>query len=96
MDFDDIKEIQIQQPGFIKFNIELKAGRLNLYKAVGDKFLPFDAKTIGDTLLNHLRIQPGQYQVHYLKDASRPYTKETVIPFAVKPTETTEVLISAK
>jgi von Willebrand factor type A domain len=96
LEFDEIKEVQIQQPGFVKFTTEMKNGTLNLFKAVGDKFLQFDARNVNDTAMHHLRIQPGQYQVHYLKDPSKPYAKETVISFAVKPTQETVVELPVK
>ncbi len=91
LDFDDTKIITIAQPGFVKFTTDMKNRKLNLFKPVNDKFLTFDSKNSSDTALQHLQIQPGQYQVRYLKDPTKPYAKETIIPFQVKSNEVTEV-----
>ena len=91
LDFDDTKVILLPQPGFVKINTTMKRRKLNMYKPVNDRFLQFDSKSSSDTVLNHLQIQPGQYQVRYLKDPTKPYAKETIVSFAVKSNEVTEV-----
>jgi len=96
LDFDATKVINIAQPGFVKFTTDMKGRKLNLFKPVNDKYLQFDSRNSSDTSLQHLQIQPGQYQVRYLKDPTRPYAKETILSFAVKSNEVTEVVLPSK
>ena len=91
LDFDDTKVITLAQPGYVKFTTTMKNRKLNFFKPVNDRFLQFDTKNSGDTILHRLQIQPGQYQVRYLKDPTKPYSKETIIPFAIKSNDTTFV-----
>ena len=91
LDFDDTKVILIPQPGYAKITTDMRDRKLNFYKPVNDRFLQFDTRNSSDTALRHLQIQPGQYQIRYLKDPTKPYIKETIISFSVKSNDTSAV-----
>ncbi len=93
MDFDSERAIGIPIPGFVKFTSAIKNRKITLYKPLGDKYLAFSTKNTADTALQHLQIQPGPYQVHYIKDPSKPHSKEEVIPFTIKSNLETEVVL---
>ncbi len=93
LDFDDESVIKIAQPGFAKFNDEVKAGSVVLYQRLGDKFIAFYTLNLGDPRSKHLKMQPGEYQAHYQKGPGQSYGAEQVQLFLIKATQETEVTL---
>ena len=92
IDFNEVV-ISISQPGFAKFVAEGKTRSVALYQRLGDKFLQFHTLDLNDPNSQHLQIQPGEYQAHYQKGPGQASMAEKVVPFLIKATQTTEVLI---
>jgi hypothetical protein len=92
LDFNET-EIEILQPGFAKFTSDGKAHDITLWRRLGDKFLQFYGLDIKDPMSQHLQIQPGEYQVHYQKGPGQKSAAEKVVPFLIKATQETEVIL---
>lgn len=92
LDFNET-EIQIAQPGFAKFMATGAAKSVDLYQRLGDKFLKFYTLDLNDPRSQHLQIQPGEYQAHYLKYPGKPSSAEIVVNFLIKATQETEITI---
>jgi hypothetical protein len=92
IDFNEV-ELQILQPGFAKFVAEGSARSVKLYQRLGDKFLQFHVLDLNDPATQHLQIQPGEYQAHYQKGPGQASMAEKVVPFLIKSTQVTEVVI---
>jgi hypothetical protein len=94
LDFDDVSVIRIAQPGFAKFTAsDPKTRYITLYQRLGDKFLSFHTLDLSDPASRHLSMQPGEYQAHYQKGPGQSAASEQVVPFLVKATAETEVMI---
>jgi hypothetical protein len=91
LDLDDETVIYLKQPGFAKFESDLDLRKIVLYTNSGDRFLSFYTLDIKSPQSQHLRLQPGVYQAHFVKDANIPYANETVVPFSIKSNDTTVV-----
>ena len=83
--------ITIPQPGFVKFIFDPKLATSVLYKQEGDRFAAFHTLNMKDVATQPLRMQPGEYQVHYRKGPGGPSVSEKVKIFFVKAKETTTV-----
>jgi len=93
LDFDDESVIRIAQPGFAKFTAEAKTRYVTLYQRLGDKFLSFHTLDLSEPASQHLSMQPGEYQAHYLKGPGQSSAAEQVIPFLIVTTKETEVIL---
>jgi len=93
LDLDDETVITILQPGFAKFTADAKTKVASLYRKDGDKFLPFYTLSLDDSTSQHLQIQPGEYQAHYHKGPGGSSVSEKVVPFIIKTTQETEVIL---
>jgi hypothetical protein len=93
LDFDDESVIKIAQPGYAKFTDEVKTGSVILYQTLGDKFIAFYTLNLSDPRSKHLKMQPGEYQVHYQKGPGQSYAAEQVQKFLIKATQETEVIL---
>ena len=94
IDFDGEFVITIKQPGFVNFVSDGSAHVVSLFQRYGDKFLAFYTLDLNDPRSHNLRMQPGEYQVHYQKGPGQSSVTEQVKPFLVKPTQTTEVILN--
>lgn len=92
LDFNET-EIEILQPGFAKFTNPIAAHGATLWKRYGDKFMQFYSLDLNDPRNQHLQIQPGEYQIHYQKGPGQKAMSEKVMPFLIKATEETEVVL---
>ena len=90
IDFDE-SVITIAQPGFAKFVGDGKLRQVTLYQRLGDKFLAFYTLDLGDPQSQHLRMQPGEYQVHFSKGPAGVRAPEKVISFRITANQDTEV-----
>lgn len=96
IDLDDLtSRIDIPQPGFAKFTLEVPAtNNITLWRELGDKFLQFATISMTDPALKHLAMQPGKYQVHYNNGTSKYSSSEKVLVFQVKSTQETEIVLA--
>lgn len=94
LDFNET-EIEIAQPGFAKFTVPegSKAANMTLWRRLGDKFERFYTMDIRDPRSQHMQIQPGEYQVHYQGGPGPKSASEKVIPFLVRTTQETVVIL---
>jgi len=94
LDMESEADITILEPGWVQIMNTNPMGKVTLYTQRGDQFLPFYKWSIdGVPASQKLRLQPGPYKVHFIKDPKEPMADETVIDFQVKSNEVTEVIL---
>ena len=76
--------ILLPQPGFVKFDCSEETTCLILYKLEENNFVAFDTLHLKDIKAQSLRIQPGNYQVHYRKCEGDQSCPEKVTSFYIK------------
>jgi hypothetical protein len=92
IDFGAITEIQIPEPGYVQFTNKNPLGVISLYTPLGNKFVRFHGLRItGNPDDQKLRLRPGTYEVHWVKNPSAPFAMETIERFVVKSNSLTEV-----
>ena len=92
IDFGAITEIQIPESGYVQFTNTTQLGAISLYTPLGNKFVRFHGLRItGDPDDQRLRLKPGLYEVHWVKNPNLPFAPETIERFTVKSNSVTEV-----
>lgn len=93
IDFSATSVITVPRPGFVQFMNQNKLGKISLYCPLGDTYVRFYGLDItGNPPAQKLKLQPGTYQVHYVKD-HMPYAQETVKKFTVQSNAVTEITL---
>ena len=93
LDFEQETIINLKQPGFGHFNGSgLQKHFVELYQKVDGVDIKYYTLDVNDPESKHLRIQPGNYEVHYTKDNER-VAKPTILvkPFTINPESETIV-----
>jgi hypothetical protein len=93
VDFDVETVIRIPQPGFAKFTPQTSATKVTLYQRSGEKYMEFATLDLNNPELQHLQIQPGEYQAHYQKGPTKSFASEKVKPFLIKSATETEIVL---
>lgn len=94
LDMESEADIRIPEPGWVQITNTNPLGKATFYTIRGDQFLPFYKMNIdGVPASQKLRLQPGPYKVHFIKDPKQPMADETVIDFRVNSNATTEVML---
>lgn len=92
IDFGNTSELLVRQPGFVQFTNPNPVGRANLYYQLGDRFIQFHALMLNGTPdMQKLRLQPGPYEVHWIKNAGQPNATEVVQKFHINSNAITEI-----
>ena len=92
IDFGATTVIAIPEPGYVQFNNNTPLGDISLYTPLGNKFVRFGGLRINGIVNDQrLRLQPGAYEVHWVKNPKMPFASETVQPFLVKSNSVTEI-----
>jgi hypothetical protein len=93
VEFGSQTVIHIPVPGWVQFTNTNNMGKISLYCALGDKYVRFYGMEINGTSqeTQKLKLQPGTYQVHFMKDPNIKFSNEEVMTFRVKSNETTIV-----
>ncbi len=82
----------LPEPGYVQFTNQSSLGRVYLYCVLGDQYVRWRSLDIvGNPAAQKLMLQPGQYEVHYVKNGSQPNAKESKTPFQVKSNNTTQI-----
>ncbi len=93
LDFDVETIIRIPQPGFAKFTPQTNATKVTLYQRSGDKYMEFATLELDNPSMQHLQIQPGEYQAHYQKGPTKSFASEKVKPFQIRSAQETEIIL---
>jgi len=93
IEFGSQTVIHIPEPGWVQFTNTNNLGKISLYCVLGDKYARFYGMDISGTSLEtqKVKLQPGTYQVHYLKNPNIKFSNEEVLTFRVKSNETTSL-----
>lgn len=93
LDFEEETIINLKQPGFGRFNGSgLPKHFVELYQKVDGVDVKYYTLDVNDPESKHLRIQPGNYEVHYTKDNERVLKPNMLVkPFTINPDSETIV-----
>lgn len=92
IDFGSMTEIQIPQSGYVQFTNTNAIGTIGLYTPLGNKYVKFHSLNInGNQADQRLRLKPGPYEVHWVKNPNLPYSSEEVLRFKVESNSITDV-----
>ncbi|RYD59364.1 MAG: VWA domain-containing protein [Sphingobacteriales bacterium] len=92
LEFDYTYDLQIPEDGFVNFTNTNAVGKVRLYMPLGDQFLQFHALTVpGNADGQKLKLQPGTYEAHFIKNPNLPLQDDTVIRFNVKSNQITDL-----
>jgi cell division septation protein DedD len=94
LDMSSTSSITIPEPGYVKFNSDAQRSKAALYTPLGDKYVEFMGVDVGTTVpvdSQKVRLNPGHYEVHFLKNSKTPGSGERVVPFTVNSNGTVEV-----
>ncbi|MEO8788105.1 MAG: hypothetical protein ABI378_13590 [Chitinophagaceae bacterium] len=94
IDFGSTTEIQILQSGYVQFTNTEPIGTVQLYTPLGNKFLRFHGLNItGNPADQRLRLRPGHYEVHWIRNPKIPMASEEVVKFKIESNSVTEVYL---
>lgn len=94
IDFGSTTEIQLPQSGYVQFGNENAIGAVQLYTPLGNKFVRFHGLNItGNLAEQRLRLRPGPYEVHWIRNPKVPFASEEVVKFKVESNSITEVYL---
>ncbi|XZF13218.1 hypothetical protein ACTHGU_15630 [Chitinophagaceae bacterium MMS25-I14] len=94
IEFGSETVIPIPEPGTVRFVNTNRLGKITLYSLLGDKYVRFYTMEItGNPEAQKLDLQPGLYEVHYVKHPEIPYSPEISVPFKVSSNNVVEVLL---
>lgn len=92
IDFGATSVVYLPQPGFVQFTNTTPKGRVQLFAPLGNQFVHFaDVNVTGNPAAQKLRLKPGAYEAHWVKNPAQPYATETIEHFNVKSNALTEV-----
>lgn len=94
LDMSSTTSITIPEPGYVKFNTDAQRSTIELYEPKGDRYLRFMGVDVGSSVpadSQKVQLNPGPYEVHFLKNPKMPSAGERVVPFTVKSNGTIEV-----
>lgn len=85
LDFDYIYDLKIPEDGAVNFTNAEAVGKVQLYMPLGDKFLRFHTLEVpGSADGQKLKLQPGVYEAHFIRNPKLPMQQETVKRFFIK------------
>lgn len=94
IDFGSTTEIQIPQSGYVQFANDNPLGAVQLFTPLGNKFVRFHGLNItGDQSSQRLRLRPGPYEAHWIRNPKLPFASEEVVKFKVESNSITEVYL---
>lgn len=94
LDMSSTSSITIPEPGYVKFNSDAQRAKAALYTPLGDKYVEFMGVDVGSAVpadSQKVQLNPGPYEVRFLKNPKMPNAGERVVPFTVKSNGTIEV-----
>jgi len=92
VEFGSQSVIYVPEPGYVQFTNTNNVGKISLYMPLGDKYVRFYGFDInGVPASQKLKMKPGTYQVHFLKDPNMKFSGEAVLSFTVKSNLTTDL-----
>ena len=93
VEFGSQSIINIPEPGWVQFTNTNNMGKISLYTPLGDKFARFYGMEVSGRSLESqkLKLQPGTYRVHYMKDPNIKFSNEATMIFQVKSGQVTDV-----
>lgn len=92
LDFDYVYDLKIPEDGVVNFTNAEAVGRVQLYMPLGDKFLRFHTLEVpGSTDGQKLKLQPGVYEAHFIRNPKLPMQQETVKRFFIKSNMVTDL-----
>jgi hypothetical protein len=94
LDMSSTSSITIPEPGYVKFNSDAQRAKAALYTPLGDKYVEFMGVDVGTAVpadSQKVQLNPGPYEVHFLKNPKMPGSGERIVPFTVKSNGTVEV-----
>lgn len=92
LEFDYIYDLQIPEDGMVNFTNAAAVGKVRLFMPLGDKFLQFHTLEVpGSEEGQKLKLQPGTYEAHFIKNPKLPLQDDTVIRFNIRSNMVTDV-----
>ncbi|MBS1615973.1 MAG: hypothetical protein JST06_07645 [Bacteroidetes bacterium] len=92
IDFGATSVVYLPQPGFVQFTNTTPKGKVQLFAPLGNQFVHFaDVSITGNPGSQKLRLKPGAYEAHWVKNPELPYASETIEHFNIKSNSLTEV-----
>ena len=92
IDFGNTTILALKQPGTLQFTNTNPIGKISLYHPLGDQYLRFYMMELnGKPESQKLLLQPGTYEVHWVKNPAVPFGTETVQRFRVLSNSVTEI-----
>jgi hypothetical protein len=92
LEFDYIYDLQIPEDGMVNFTNVNGVGKVRLFMPLGDQFLQFHSLMVpGNPDGQKLKLQPGTYEAHFIKNPKLPLQDDTVIRFNIKSNMVTDV-----
>lgn len=90
--FGEIRQIQIDEPGFVQINNENRLGRIDFTHELNDADARFHSAIVnGDVADQKIRMQPGNYKVVFPIDPNVPVLGTKTIQFKVNSNEVTQL-----
>jgi hypothetical protein len=92
IDFGATSVVYLPEPGFVQFTNTTPKGKVMLFSPLGNQFVHFTTVNItGNPASQKLRLKPGAYEAHWVKNPNLPFASETVQPFNVHSNSLTEI-----
>lgn len=92
IDFGATSVVYLPEPGFVQFTNTAPKGKVMLFAPLGNQFVHFTTVNItGNPESQKLRLKPGAYEAHWVKNPELPFAKETVEHFNVASNALTEI-----
>lgn len=92
LDFNNIKLVQINEPGTIQIVNDRSYGKVQFWHQKGNAYVPFYEMDVkGDMSLQKADFQPGLYQVRYVSSEPGQNRSGKIIHFRIKSNQLTKV-----
>jgi len=83
--FGAVTTLTIAQPGILQFSNTTNVGDVAMFYQLGNKYVRFHGLRInGNPEDQRLRLQPGIYQIHWVKNPSLPFPKESIVEVTIR------------
>jgi hypothetical protein len=84
--------VTLKQPGYVQVMNTNAVGKVSFYHQLGDRYVRFYGLDItGRPDDQKLRLQPGPYEIRWVKNPAMPYASESVQRFSVQPNMMTQI-----
>ena len=94
LDFGEIRQIQLAEPGFLQINNTNRLGRVELLHPLNDQYVRFHSFIVnGNVIDQKVRLQPGTYRAVFSRNPEVPALGTKEVTFKVSSNEVTQLLL---